>query len=169
MGNGSIFLPDAALSDTEYAILKEAEESHRAFEKLQKYLSSSSGTQKHVVEHSNRNQLPKRFKPNGEQDRRLQSEILRNGQDRQTLTEDDIAARNLTNELKKQDIQNILKSAGLPTDLPIYVDDGKGNYIDLDVDMAKMITEQQVKYRLVEGVFMTNNGAGELPCTTPHS
>ncbi|KAL0280853.1 UNVERIFIED_CONTAM: hypothetical protein PYX00_002019 [Menopon gallinae] len=160
VGRGNNFLPDAALSDTEYAILKEAEESRRALEKLQKYLSGSNNVQKHGPGHynANRNPLPKRFKSSGEQECRVQSEILT--QDRQALTEDDIAARNLTNELKKQDIQNILKSAGLPTDLPIYVDDGKGNYVDLDVDMAKMITEQQVKYRLVEGVIMTNGDTG---------
>lgn len=198
-------LPETAISDTEYAILKEAEESRKALEKLQKYVLNPNGIDKghqapaensfiNINKTSDGNDPPAKS-------RNHSYSILRHP------IEDEIAAENLTDELNKQErrirdhiqqqqhnehqyqqeLQHHLyikkeiqqqetqhpdkfpqnqngavQSTLLPADVPIFVDDGKGNYVTLDVEMANMIAGQEIKYNLVQGVVMTSDGKGKL-------
>ncbi|KAK6644807.1 hypothetical protein RUM43_001080 [Polyplax serrata] len=199
-------LPETAISDTEYAILKEAEESRKALEKLQKYVLNPNGIDKgHQVPAENSfiniNKTSDGNDPPAKS-RNHSYSILRHP------IEDEIAAENLTEELTKQErrirdhiqqqqqhnehqyqqeLQHHLyikkeiqqqetqhpdkfpqnqngavQSTLLPADVPIFVDDGKGNYVTLDVEMANMIAGQEIKYNLVQGVVMTSDGKGKL-------
>lgn len=169
----SLGFSEAAMSDTEYAILKEAEESRKALEKLQKYVLYPNGIDSNSQVSLVNNSFLKANNHHSKQEESKINDVSRSRS--KNLMEDEIAAQNLSHELnlpqhprqphttQQQSNQNdISESTLLPTDVPIFVDDGNGNYVTLDVEMANMIAGQEIKYNLVQGVVMTSDGKGKM-------
>lgn len=159
--HGNVVFQETALSDTEYAILKEAEESRRALEKLQKYVSYPSNmmeSEPKAVSFGGPPQKKLKMTENNFQDCNLQYD--HSYSNLADINEDEIAANNLTKELNK-DNEDIETTAEFPIDLPILVDDGNGNYLTLDDETAKMISAQEIKYHLVQGIVMAEDEKGE--------